>query len=464
MNQTTGETRTCGLIGHPVAHTLSPLIHNTLAAETDMDLVYVPFDVESTEALHAAVEGAAALGVAGLNVTVPYKRDVMRDLREIDPAAKRIGAVNTLVPLSEGGFKGYNTDLDGLYRALTASGASIEGDSVLILGAGGVARPAAFLCADRGAREIFILNRTLVRAEELADEVNEAAGRRVAYGMSLADHRSLPVDRKYLCLQCTSVGLDHENEAVISEPAFYHRLHTAFDAVYRPMETRFLRLAREAGARTISGLTMLLYQGIRAYELWFPQVGRIPEEQAQVIYEALHRACEGETIILIGFMGSGKTTVAGLLSEHLGLPMRDTDDMIVREQGMSVKEIFERFGEEAFREMETECVRKLTEHGMASVLSVGGGLPMRPENRVLLHRLGKVFYLRTSPQEVYNRLQGDASRPLLAGANPMDRIETLQREREEQYLEAADFVIDTDGCTPEEVMALVLRMQRGEEQ
>ena len=114
--------------------------------------------------------------------------------------------------------------------------------------------------------------------------------------------------------------------------------------------------------------------------------------------------------------------------------------------------------------METECVRKLTEHGMAYVLSVGGGLPMRPENRALLHRLGKVFYLRTSPQEVYNRLQGDASRPLLAGANPMDRIETLQREREEQYLEAADFVIDTDGCTPEEVMALVLRMQRGEEQ
>lgn len=266
MKQINGETRTCGLIGNPIRHTLSPLIHNTLAKDMGQNLVYVPFLVEG-EQLREAIEGAHALQLLGLNVTVPHKSAVLPFLRELDELAEKIGAVNTLVRC-EGGYKGYNTDMTGLMRAMESDGICLKGEQVILLGAGGAARAVAFLCAYVGAERVYLLNRTLERAEAVASEVNHAFGRDCVQPMLLTDHPKLP-EGKYLAIQGTSVGLAPDTEAVvIAAPDFYEKIHTGYDLIYRPFQTRFMQLVEEHGGRAYNGLKMLLYQGIHAYELW----------------------------------------------------------------------------------------------------------------------------------------------------------------------------------------------------
>lgn len=281
-----GRTRTCGLIGNPVEHTLSPLIHNTLAKRLGQELVYVPFFVERGR-LAEAVKGAEALHILGLNVTVPYKSEVIDCLAEIDGLAKNIGAVNTLVQ-TEGGYKGYNTDMEGLYRAMQSEGIRIAGEQIILLGAGGAARAVAWLCAEKGAERVYLLNRTLDKAETVAGEVNAAAGRETVRPLRLADYAAVP-EGKYLAIQGTSVGLSpQEEDVVIVDDAFYEKVHTGFDLIYNPWETKFMRLVKAHGGRAYNGLKMLLYQGIIAYELW--NGVEVPEREAQIVYESLKNA------------------------------------------------------------------------------------------------------------------------------------------------------------------------------
>ncbi len=278
-----GKTRTCGLIGNPVEHTLSPVIHNTLAARMGHNLVYVPFPVAEGKVADA-VKGAAALNLLGLNVTVPYKSEVIGSLQDIDPLAAHIGAVNTLVR-TEGGYKGYNTDMEGLYRALEGEGIRIGGEEIILLGAGGAARAVAYLCASKGAERVYLLNRTLEKAQTVAAEVNQAVGAEVIVPMALGDYGRLP-ERRFLAIQGTSVGLfPHVEEAVIEEKEFYQKIHTGFDLIYSPWETRFIRLVRENGGIAYNGLKMLLYQGIIAYELW--NNVKVSEEDAMAVYEQM---------------------------------------------------------------------------------------------------------------------------------------------------------------------------------
>ncbi len=266
MGNINGSTRTCGLIGNPVAHTLSPLIHNTLARDLGHNLVYVPFPVDEGE-LEAAVKGAQALHLQGLNVTVPYKSEVLPYLQEVDELAGRIGAVNTLVCQGEG-FKGYNTDMTGLKRAMESDGINLSEETVIVLGAGGAARAVAFLCAHTGVRKVYLLNRTVEKAREIAREVNTAFDRDCIEALPLAEYGKIP-GGGYLAVQATSVGLHpHTEEAVIGEPAFYQKIHTGYDLVYKPSRTKFMRLVQEQGGRAFNGLKMLVYQGILAYELW----------------------------------------------------------------------------------------------------------------------------------------------------------------------------------------------------
>lgn len=280
--QINGRTKTCGLMGNPVEHTLSPLIHNTLSALIDKNLVYVPFLVQAEE-LENAVKGAYALGIEGLNVTVPHKERVLPYLKEVDGLAERIGAVNTLVRC-DGGYKGYNTDMPGLYRAMAGDGVRVEGEQVLILGAGGVARAVAVMLAEKAER-IYLLNRTVEKAAAIAEEVNTYAGRRVAEAMSPAAYTALPEGR-FLAVQATNVGMYPDTDkAVVEEKDFYRRIHTGYDLIYNPEKTKFMRLVEEAGGRAYNGLKMLLYQGIIAYELW-NQVS-VSEPQAEEIYKRL---------------------------------------------------------------------------------------------------------------------------------------------------------------------------------
>lgn len=281
-----GYTRTCGLIGSPVEHTMSPAIHNTLAEAMGQNLVYVPFHVQ-TGRVGEAVMGAYALNLLGCNVTVPYKSEVIPYLREIDPLAERIGAVNTLVRV-ESGFKGYNTDMSGLLRALEADGVKIKGEKVLLLGAGGVARAVTVMLSEL-AGEIIILNRTLEKAQKIADEVNASAGRTRVRVMPAGGWRQLTKGERYLAIQATNVGMfPKSDEAVIEETDFYERIHTGYDLIFNPAKTRFMQLTEEAGGRAYNGLKMLLYQGVIAYELW---TGRtVTGELEERAYHAMKQA------------------------------------------------------------------------------------------------------------------------------------------------------------------------------
>lgn len=276
-----GLTRTCGLIGNPVEHTLSPVIHNTLAEITGQNLVYVPFKVE--EELEAAVKGAFALSVLGMNVTVPYKEKVIPFLQQVDGLAAKIGAVNTLVR-GESGYVGYNTDMPGLYRAMKSDGVCVDGEDVLILGAGGVARAVAVMLCDKAAH-IYILNRTVEKAQAIAAEVNHYAGRVVATAVELFKYKDLP-DKKYMAIQATNVGMYPDvDDAIVLDEAFYKRIHTGYDLIYNPGETLFMKLTKQAGGQAFNGLKMLLYQGIIAYELW--NDCKISEDWANLVYERL---------------------------------------------------------------------------------------------------------------------------------------------------------------------------------
>lgn len=278
-----GFTRACGLIGNPVEHTMSPLIHNTIAEKLGHNLVYLPFPVEKGS-LKEAVQGGFALNLLGMNVTVPYKSEVISHLTEIDVLAEKIGAVNTLVR-TETGFKGYNTDMPGLYRGMSREGIEIEGEDIVILGAGGAARAVAFLCAEKKAKSVFLLNRSVEKARQVADEVNAKTGKAIAVPMALTDYRKLP-DKKFLAIQGTSVGLyPNSEEAVIEDRAFYKKIHTGYDLIYKPAKTKFMRLVEEEGGSAYHGLTMLLYQGIIAYELW--NHIQVSEKTAGEIYEKM---------------------------------------------------------------------------------------------------------------------------------------------------------------------------------
>lgn len=278
-----GKTRTCGLIGCPVEHTKSPLIHNTLAEYMGIDLAYVPFCVQDGD-LQDAIKGAKALNLLGLNVTVPYKSHVIPFLKDIDPLAKQIGAVNTLVRV-DGGYKGYNTDMPGLYRAMVEDGIKIEGEQILLLGAGGVARAVALLMAQKKAKEIVILNRTIQKAKAICDEVNGFYPDVKMKALSLDEFDTLPMG-KYLAIQATNIGMYPKvDEAILEASNFYDRVHTGYDLVFNPEQTKFMKLVKAHGGKSYNGLKMLLYQGIIAYEYWTDT--KVPKEAIQRVYQLL---------------------------------------------------------------------------------------------------------------------------------------------------------------------------------
>lgn len=287
MTAINGFTRTCGLLGNPVEHTVSPVIHNTLAEATGENLAYLPFRVP-TGMIGDAVRGAYAMNMLGLNVTVPYKSEVIPFLKDIDSLAQRIGAVNTLVRV-EDGFKGYNTDMPGLYRAMCEDGVKIEGEKVLILGAGGVARAVAVLLAEKNASEVILLNRTVEKAQDIAEEVNAIVGRPFASAISLAEYNTLPENERYLAIQATSIGMyPHNDEVVIADDSFYQKIHTGYDLIFNPSCTKFMELVQKQGGKAYGGLKMLLYQGVIAYELWTGV--SVDEKLAGYVYERMKEA------------------------------------------------------------------------------------------------------------------------------------------------------------------------------
>lgn len=278
-----GTTKVLGVLGSPIEHTLSPYIHNTLSTLCGINQVYVPY--HGTGSVQAMIEGAYALGIKGMNVTVPYKQEVMDYLISIDDKARMVGAVNTLVR-KEGGFAGYNTDVTGLADALEMLQVAVEGRDVIILGAGGAARAAAYMSVDK-AGSLTIINRTYDKAVRLEEEIRDNTGFDNITCLSVDDCMQADV-KDALCIQCSSVGLADAGKALIESSRFYHdKVGVVYDCVYNPEVTRTMALARDNGCEAYNGLLMLLCQAVDAFEL-FHDV-KISKEMTLEVYELLRK-------------------------------------------------------------------------------------------------------------------------------------------------------------------------------
>lgn len=267
MYNISGKTKVCAIIGDPVEHTMSPVMHNAAFREMELDFIYVAFRVRPDE-LTKAVDGMRALGIRGINVTIPHKVNVIPLLDRLDPSAEKTGAVNTIVN-DEGILTGFNTDGYGFLQALFGKGIDPEGKNIAVLGAGGAARAAVFTLADKKAN-IVILNRAsgMDRAKKLAALVTETAKYKI--DVMVLDNGNLAdvLKKSDILVNTTSVGMSPDNEKSLVPAELLKPKLTVFDIVYNPVNTRLLRDAAAAGAETINGVDMLVWQGARAFEIW----------------------------------------------------------------------------------------------------------------------------------------------------------------------------------------------------
>lgn len=262
-----GKIRVCGIIGDPIGHSMSPVIHNAAFEKMGIDYLYVPFRVKK-EALGEAIQGMRALNIRGLSVTIPHKVTVIPFLDELDPLAERIGAVNTIVN-DDGVLRGYNTDATGFLQTLLERGVEPEKKNVVILGAGGASRAISFILAERGAH-LVILNRLLELdwAEELASRISQIFTKEVEALELNEENLAKVLEKADIVVNATSVGMSPNIDETPIPAKLLKPGLIVFDIVYNPIKTRLLREAEAAGAKTISGFNMFVWQGVLAFELW----------------------------------------------------------------------------------------------------------------------------------------------------------------------------------------------------
>jgi shikimate dehydrogenase len=260
-----GKTRVCGLIGDPIEHTLSPVMHNAAFEELNLDFVYVAFKVRREEVREALI-GTRSLDFHGLNVTTPHKNAVTRYLDEIDPTAKSISAVNTILN-DEGKLIGFNTDGIGTLNALKENGITPNGKKLLLLGAGGAGKAIAFHAAQE-VEKLVILNRTPQKAKELAEVLRKKFNKEIdgdVFSTEIIKKELRDVD---ILVNATSVGM-HPNVDQSPVPRSLLRPGLCImDIVYNPLETKLAKDAKTVGAKVVSGIEMLVYQGAASFEIW----------------------------------------------------------------------------------------------------------------------------------------------------------------------------------------------------
>lgn len=261
------KTKLLGLLGYPLGHSLSPIMHNTAFESLDLDKIYIPIEV-LPENLETVVRGMAKMNFEGFNVTIPHKIEIMKYLDEIDEYAKCIGAVNTVV-VHEGTLKGYNTDGMGFLKSFEEStGTKIHGKNVFILGSGGASRAISMTLALKKANKIYICNRTYERAVSLAEDINKQTGAESVAVKHEYDDMKKAIADCHVLINTTSVGMSpHIDSSPLDRELLTPSL-TVCDAVYNPRKTRLLKDAEEMGCTTVEGLKMLVNQGAEAFEIW----------------------------------------------------------------------------------------------------------------------------------------------------------------------------------------------------
>ena len=389
----------CGLLGRKLGYSYSPQIHAHLG-----DYSYGLYEKEPEELESFLKSG----DFTGLNVTMPYKKDVIPYLDELSDVAQQLGAVNTIVRRSDGSLIGHNTDFFGFRTMVADSGLSVSGKKVLVLGSGGASNTAVAVLESLGA-QVVIISRT---------------------GENHYGNLHLHADASVI-VNTTPVGMYPLVGVSPVDLAWFPYLEGVLDIVYNPARTQLLLEAEKRGIVAMNGLKMLVAQAKESAE-WFS--GRIlPNEKITAIHKILQN--QMENIVLIGMPGSGKSTVGQLLAEKTGKSFLDADAVIAAKAGCSIPEIFAKDGEAGFRAMETEVLSELGKQS-GLVIATGGGCVTRAENHPLLHQNGRIFCLHRD----LGKLPTDG-RPI----SQSNDLESLYRTRKPMYERFADYHIDNNG-------------------
>ena len=389
----------CGLLGGKLGHSYSPQIHSQLG-----DYSYELFEKKPEELEDFLKNG----DFRGLNVTIPYKKDVIPYLDELSPRAKRIGAVNTIVRREDGSLIGHNTDYFGFEMMVLASGLSIAGKKVLVLGSGGASMPVVAALTEQGANVIVI----------------SRSGENNYNNLHL--HRDASV-----IVNTTPVGMYPNVGKSPLDLEQFPKLEGVLDIIFNPARTQLLLDAEEKGLVAMNGLLMLVAQAKESAE-WFTGKA-IPDDVISAIHASLRR--QMENIVLIGMPGSGKSTVGMILAEKLEKKFVDADTYLTQKAGRSIPDIFASDGEAGFRTLETETLAELGKQS-GLVIATGGGCVTQERNYPLLHQNGTIFCLDRD----LNKLTTDG-RPL----SQANKLQDMYRVRKPLYEAFADFRIDNNG-------------------
>lgn len=401
---------TCGLLGRKLGHSYSPQIHGRVA-----DYAYVLFEKEPEELEDFLRSG----DFSGINVTAPYKKDVIPFLDELTPIAQRLGAVNTVVRRN-GKLIGHNTDYFGFLTMVRSSGLTVSGRKILVLGSGGASNTAVAVLKELGA-DVTVISRSGENNYRNIDRRTDAA----------------------VIVNTTPVGMYPNTDAFPIDLTRFPKLEGVLDVIYNPARTSLLMQAESLGIPTGNGLLMLVAQAKEASE-WFS--GQTLDD---ALIPAIHRQLrqQMENIILIGMPGCGKSTIGAEVAKRVGKRFVDADAALVESAGRSIPEIFATDGEEGFRKLETAVLGELGKQS-GLVIATGGGCVTRQENYSLLHQNGMVFWvcrnLSSLPTE---------GRPL-SQANKLDE---MYRIRKPLYEAFADQIIENDGSI-ETAAAEILRI------
>ncbi|OPX43180.1 shikimate dehydrogenase [Ruminiclostridium hungatei] len=269
LNETVnGKTALFGLIGCPVEHTKSPYIHNTLFDEFNINAIYVPVHVGQGD-LQKAVEGMRAQNFSGFNITVPYKKEIIKYLDDVSNDALLMGAVNTVKNI-DGRLKGYNTDAEGFSRDFKDSfETGFEGKRIVLLGAGGTARALAIKLAAEGAEKLTIVNRTLENAKNIVELVRNNYGNVIDGITPDAPGFARSFEESHIIINTTPAGMStYETKTPFDRNFTFQNQQLVYDVIYTPVKTRFLEQAEECGCKIRNGFGMLINQGISAFEIW----------------------------------------------------------------------------------------------------------------------------------------------------------------------------------------------------
>ena len=402
----------CGLLGRKLGHSFSPMIHAFLG-----DYSYEIFEREPEDLENFLKNG----DWSGINVTIPYKKDVIPFLDELSPIAAKLGAVNCIVR-REGRLIGHNTDYFGFQEMVRSAGLDLAGKKVLVLGTGGASRPVVAVLQDQGAQVISVSRSGENNYENIARHSDAA-----------------------VIVNATPVGMYPQTGLSPVDLSLFPQLEGVLDIIYNPARTQLLLDAEARGLVTVNGLLMLVAQAKEASE-WM-QEKALDDGLIATIHTALRR--QTENLVLIGMPGCGKSTLGRALAERLGKTFVDADEELENMAGKTIPEIFAEDGEEVFRAWET---RVLAELGKRSglILATGGGCVTRGRNYPLLHQNGTIVWLKRDLQ----KLPTDG-RPL-SQANKLTAMYAIRRPLYEAF---ADHTVDNDG-TLEETLAHILEVMQ----